>query len=83
LFVSVGPLGASANLLINGGFDNPALPVSFPTAMSLDTISVAAVPEPSTWAMMIGFMTIAGKRCARSLIDPNCRSRDRLRAVFV
>ena len=64
MFVSVGPLGASANLLINGGFDNPALPVSFPTAMSLDTISVAAVPEPSTWAMLIGFMTYRRRRSA-------------------
>jgi hypothetical protein len=70
LFVSVGPLGASANLLINGGFDNPALLVSFPTAVLLDTISVAAVPEPSTRAMMIpdfagvGFMTYRRRRSA-------------------
>ena len=33
MFVSVGPLGASANLLIDGGFDNPTSPVSFPTAV--------------------------------------------------
>ena len=71
MFVSVGPLGASANLLINGGFDNPALPVSFPTGdVLLDTISVAAVPEPSTRAMMIpdfagvGFMTYRRRRSA-------------------
>jgi len=32
--------------------------------MSVDTISVAAVPEPSTWAMMIGFMTYRRRRSA-------------------
>ena len=49
--------GSAGNYLLNFGFVSGATPAK---DVLLDGVSITAVPEPSTWAMMIGGLGLVG-----------------------